>query len=53
MLRTAAEHAYASTSAGLVLLGAASVLAALVIVVFVRQPKARRLTRHGEAAKAS
>jgi hypothetical protein len=52
MLRTAAEHAYASTSAGLVLLGAASVLAALVIVVFVRQPKAAGYGP-AEPAKAS
>jgi hypothetical protein len=43
---------YASTSAGLVLLGAASVLAALVIVVFVRQPKTLDYAP-GKPAKAS
>ncbi|CDY77759.1 Nitrate/nitrite transporter [Caballeronia glathei] len=52
MLRTAAERMYASTSAGLVLLGAASVLAALVIVVFVRQPKTLDYAP-GKPAKAS
>jgi hypothetical protein len=52
MLRTAAEAAYASKSAGLVALGAASVLAALVIVVFVRQPKAAGYAR-AKPVKAS
>lgn len=52
MARTAAEAAFHSTSAGLAVLGAASVLAALVIVAFVRVP-GRHPVPGGEAANAS
>ncbi|GJH07127.1 MFS transporter [Paraburkholderia terrae] len=40
-LRTSAEHAFQSTSAGLLLLGAASLLAALLIGTLVRRDTAR------------
>ncbi|ALL66992.1 L-rhamnonate transporter [Paraburkholderia caribensis MBA4] len=40
-LRTSAEHAFQSTSAGLLLLGAASLLAALLIGTLVRRDAAR------------
>ena len=40
-LRTSAEHAFQSTSAGLLLLGAASLLAALLIGTLVRREAAR------------
>jgi sugar phosphate permease len=46
-LRTAAEHAFASTSAGLLLLGAASLLAALLIGTLFRRdtaPAAQTMT---------
>ncbi|WP_250526615.1 MFS transporter [Caballeronia sp. GAWG2-1] len=52
MARTAAEAAFHSTSAGLMVLGAASVLAALVIVAFVRVPQ-RDASRDARAKPAS
>ncbi|MDR5735346.1 MFS transporter [Caballeronia sp. LZ025] len=52
MARTAAEAAFHSTSAGLAVLGAASVLAALVIVALVRVPE-RDPISGGETANAS
>jgi MFS family permease len=52
MVRTSAERAYSSTKAGLVLLGLASVLAALAILMFVRQPKPTGFA-HGKSVKAS
>jgi MFS family permease len=52
MVRTAAERSYASTSAGLVLLGLVAVLAAIAIIVFVRPAQAPTYT-HDKRAKAS
>jgi nitrate/nitrite transporter NarK len=52
MARTAAEAAFHSTSAGLAVLGAASVLAALVIVALVRVPE-RDPIPGGKTANAS
>ncbi|MEA3123675.1 MAG: hypothetical protein QOD67_694, partial [Caballeronia sp.] len=52
MVRTAAERSYASTSAGLVLLGLVAVLAAIAIIAFVRPAQAPTYT-HGKRAKAS
>ena len=40
-LRTAAEHAFSSTSAGLLLLGACSLLAALLIGTLLRRDGAQ------------
>jgi hypothetical protein len=56
MVRTSAERIYASTSAGLVLLGLVAVLAAIAIIVFVRparEPTAYIQDKHGKRAKAS
>jgi sugar phosphate permease len=52
MARTAAEAAFHSTSAGLNVLGGASVLAAGVIVMFVRTHETQPIAS-GKAAKAS
>jgi sugar phosphate permease len=52
MARTAAEAAFHSASAGLMVLGGASVLAALVIVALVRTPELHPIAG-GKAAKAS
>jgi sugar phosphate permease len=52
MARTAAEAAFHSTSAGLMLLAGASVLAALVIVALVRVP-GREPVPSGDTANAS
>ncbi|MGA7817477.1 MFS transporter [Caballeronia sp.] len=52
MVRTSAERIYASTSAGLVLLGLVAVLAAIAIAVFVR-PAASFPYTHGKPAKTS
>ena len=54
MARTAADAAFHSRSAGLVVLGAASVLAALVIVALVRVPGRAAVTEpRGKPANAS
>ena len=56
LVRTAAERAYASTSAGLVLLGLVAVLAAIAIIVLVRPTRVSTHMQdpsHGEHAKAS
>ncbi|KMZ13650.1 Nitrate/nitrite transporter [Candidatus Burkholderia humilis] len=52
MARTAAESAFHSTSAGLNVLGGASVLAAIVILLFVRTHESQPVAG-GKAAKAS
>jgi hypothetical protein len=53
MARTAAEAAFHSTSAGLMVLAGASVLAALVIVALVRVPGRSEHAPIPDAANAS